>query len=85
MLEQLLALHPQSNHHIDTWDDYSNAAAIMTATPRLPAYIELSDEAAPWMLGEMGEVVDEAPLGLEVTAPVPTAPAAPVDCGMVAL
>lgn len=27
--------------------DYSNAAAIMTITPALPAYTELSDEAAP--------------------------------------
>jgi len=40
--------------------DYSNAAAIMTNTPALPAYMELSDEAAPMKFaGIVEEGVDE--------------------------
>ena len=36
---------------------YSNAAAIMTTNPALPAYIELSEEAAPM---KFAGIVDDA-------------------------
>lgn len=56
---------------------YSKAAAIMTKTPALPAYIELSDEAAPMKFA--GRVEDGVELVLRMVGatvvldPVPTA------------
>jgi hypothetical protein len=51
---------------------YRKAAATMITTPALPAYMELSDEAA--LMAEVCDGAAPVPLGLErVVEPVPTA------------
>jgi hypothetical protein len=42
--------------------DYNNAAAIMTTTPALPAYMPFKLDAAPMKFAGMDVVEDDAPV-----------------------